>query len=141
MYQVNRDFFYSSRDYDALCKYLSGGEMVEGNYMQSIYLKSALIALSDAFIADLEKSYSCRNLSFSRESTQNLILFVVYLSYLLIVYVVFWIGLMANTQNELWVSKSILSVLSPEFILSMPRAKEFILRNSSVVLISKSVQA
>lgn len=69
-----------------------------------------------------------------------MVLFVVYLGYLTMVYVVFWIGLMASTQNELWKSKSILSILAPEFILTMPKAKEFILKNSSIALVTRSIR-
>ncbi len=76
--------------------------------------------------------------SFTSELNQDTILFVVYIFYLAVVYLFFWRGFISEMQEELWKTKSVLSVLSPEIIMSITEIKTFILNNSSTVFFSKS---
>lgn len=66
-----------------------------------------------------------------------MILFVVFIFYLAIVYLFFWRGFVSTMQEELWKTKSILCILSPELIMSINPIKDFILNNSSASYLSK----
>ncbi len=63
---------------------------------------------------------------------------MLYIFYLLVVYLFFWRGFISEMQEELWKTKAVLSILSPEIIMSITEIKTFILNNSSTVFFSKS---
>eukprot|EP00826_Nyctotherus_ovalis_P016089 TRINITY_DN14634_c0_g1_i7.p1 TRINITY_DN14634_c0_g1~~TRINITY_DN14634_c0_g1_i7.p1 ORF type:complete len:107 (-),score=29.32 TRINITY_DN14634_c0_g1_i7:169-489(-) len=75
---------------------------------------------------------------FDRERMNVAIIFGVYIGFLLVVAALFWRFFIAQIQKELWKTKSILSVLSPDLVMNIPEIKNFILKNSSTVLFAKN---
>ena len=76
--------------------------------------------------------------SFEKELYQDRILFSIYILYLAAVYLFFWRSFVNEMQEELWKTKSVLSILSPDIIMNITEIRTFILNNSSTVLFSKT---
>eukprot|EP00826_Nyctotherus_ovalis_P056411 TRINITY_DN7605_c0_g1_i4.p2 TRINITY_DN7605_c0_g1~~TRINITY_DN7605_c0_g1_i4.p2 ORF type:complete len:101 (-),score=38.47 TRINITY_DN7605_c0_g1_i4:70-372(-) len=96
--------------------------------MQSKYLNISLSLLEENLKDDINSFYNS-------EATQNVIIFVIYVLYLVVVYI-FWNTFILEAQEELWKTKSILCIMSPTLIMSIVEVKSFILNNSSAVFLS-----
>ncbi len=73
----------------------------------------------------------------AKEKRQDAIIFALYVCYLVVVYFLFWRSFVHEMEEEIWRAKSILSVLSPELIMSITEIKTFILSNSSMIFVKK----
>ena len=57
--------------------------------------------------------------------------------YLIIAFLIFWKTFISNMEKDLWKNKSVLSVLTPELIMSVEKIRGFIIDNSSTLLSTK----
>ena len=77
--------------------------------------------------------------SFLNEQKLNKVVFGLYLGYLVIVYFA-WNVFLFYTKKDLCRTKSILCVLTPKIILSIPQIKEFVKSNSSIITLTRADQ-
>lgn len=76
--------------------------------------------------------------SFNNEFTQGGIIYSAFVLYMVVVYFFFWRRFIIDMEEELWKTKSILCVLSPELVMAIEPIRTFILNNSSTVYLTKS---
>ena len=136
--QMNYNFLNSERTIKNQVQILNSDDMKIVDDIQATFLTITMEILEDSFKEDIDNLYVIIIFSFSSEKVQNEIIFIVYLFYLTIVYILFWRTFISNIQVELWKTKSILSVLSPELMMSISEIRSYILNNSSTVLFSGS---
>eukprot|EP00831_Metopus_contortus_P034892 TRINITY_DN2778_c0_g1_i1.p1 TRINITY_DN2778_c0_g1~~TRINITY_DN2778_c0_g1_i1.p1 ORF type:complete len:220 (+),score=40.85 TRINITY_DN2778_c0_g1_i1:170-829(+) len=129
--QLNHDYSQSSRTSTDQYKYINDNDLTVADEMQSVYLNISLNTLVSKLSEDIDTF-------FDSELAQDKILFSVYIIYLFAVYLFFWRGFINGMQEELWQTKSVLSILSPEIIMNINEIKTFILNNSSTVFFSKT---
>ncbi len=128
--QLNHDFNESSRSAVNQYSFLNDDGLETVEQMESLYFATALNTLIDELESDIDNF-------FTKEINQDKILFIVYVVYLVVVYVIIWVQFVAEMQHELWKTKSVLSILHPELIMTIPEIKNYILSNSSTVFFSK----
>ena len=117
-----------------LYKYLNSDELFDACEMQRHYLNITFSILNKELNKVIDNLYYLLIYSFNNEDLQNEIIFIVYISYLFLVYLFLWINFMNGIKSQLWKTKSILTILSPNIIMNIPEIKAFILKNSSIVL-------
>lgn len=72
----------------------------------------------------------CCECSFESEDRKNLIVFVIYVFYLLVLYAFIWRKLLDSIVKEFWRSKAILAIIPARRLMAIQEIKEFILSNS-----------
>ena len=129
--QLQIDYLNSDRQDEDRHNFLNDEKVDNMIIMNEIYTVNSY----DIIVVELLKNI---DVFFNSEDTQNIVLFVVYITYLIITLSVFQFLFVPSIQMELWKTKSSLSILNPELIMSIPDIKKFILNNSSTVVFSKS---
>lgn len=137
--QLYYDYNRTSREPEDQYTYLNRAELIMANEMQVYYLNVSMHILQSELYEEVHSWYPANETnSFDKERRNVAIVFGVYIGFLLVVGALFWRFFIARIQKELWKTKSILSVLSPELVMNIPEIKSFILKNSSTVLFAKS---
>ena len=77
--------------------------------------------------------------SFVKEGVLDTILFAAYIVVMGIIYLIFCFGLLRNIIKEMWETKSILGILSPDIVMEIPELKNFVVQNSSLFTVSNSI--
>lgn len=77
--------------------------------------------------------------SFVNEGVLDTILFAAYIVVMGIIYLIFCFGLLRNIMKEMWETKSILGILSPDIVMEIPELKNFVVQNSSLFTVSNSI--
>ena len=129
--QLQIDYLNSDRQDEDRHNFLNDEKVDNMIIMNEIYTVNSY----DIIVVELLKNI---DVFFNSEDTQNIVLFVVYITYLIITLSVFQFLFVPSIQMELWKTKSSLSILNPELIMSIPDIKKFILNNSSTVVFSNS---
>ena len=71
------------------------------------------------------------------EFLKDKIIFVAYFIYLIFVYLFVWRLFLNSITKELWKTKSLLSIVPPERLMSITEMREFVLENSGAAFFSK----
>ena len=102
--QMNHDYMESSRSVQELKYFLNGPRMKNAELMQDFYFKIALDRLVSRLEADIDYFFDI-------EYIQNRTIFIFYLLYIVFIYVFIWLKFVSLMQDDMWKTKSMLSVL------------------------------
>mmetsp|Transcript_9977 Transcript_9977/g.9905 ORF Transcript_9977/g.9905 Transcript_9977/m.9905 type:complete len:229 (+) Transcript_9977:1883-2569(+) len=130
--QLNHDFLESNRTTETIKAYLNDERLVTGEVMQDYYFKLAFSKLVKQLESDIDQFFTVQYI-------QNRTIFIIYLIYIVVLYMLIWRRFVTLMQNELWKTKSMLSVLPTKLCFEIEEIRSFIYSNSSNDFLSAKI--
>jgi len=122
--QINHDFMESNRTLATIKRFLNEPRLLTAERMQDFYFKKALTKLVNTLEKDIDYFFEV-------EYTRDRTIFIFYILYIVFLYYFVWRKFVSIMQNELWKTKSMLSILPTKLCNDIEEIRQFIFSHSS----------
>lgn len=135
---LSSDFFTSKRQMADIRYFLNEPRFETANTMQDYYFKIVMLKLALQLQNDISQLYYLHKLinSFGTEGTGINALFACFIIMIVLLYFVVWRWFLSSVSQELWRSKSWLTIVPPEKLFENPSMREYIIEHSSPEIIN-----
>lgn len=114
----------SNRSSSTIKRFLNEPRLITAERMQDFYFKKSLNKLVNKLEQDIDYFFEV-------EYTRDRTIFIFYILYIVFLYYFVWRKFVSIMQNELWKTKSMLSILPTKLCNDIEEIRQFIFSHSS----------